>query len=314
MIGKRGRKVLTSAQANAWAEAVKDFNWRDPKQRMAIAETIVFDLKETIDRDDIISLLQVDVREFAPGQTPQWRTRKGIKSFISQPGSYAPRSQMNQRVQTLTTERVHAHPEIEIIQLQSGRYGDVQDIRDEALAELLGRKYGKIWTTAIGSVATSDANYWATAATPNALQKKAALDSGFNYVADQQNSEITAIVGRRNALEWLSDYDAYVAGTNAGIGMGETRRAELDGKPFPDTYRGIPVVYLNQYTDGWNANVIDESEIMILGRDTVKLGVDTPLTFLEEIDVDTATWHLNIFESYGVGVFDASRNARVVLS
>ena len=311
-LGNRRRKTPSPEIVKAYKELMMGFDPNDTAMRKLVAETIVLDLKEEIMRDDVISLLGVDVRDFDLGQTPQWRTRKGIKVFTSQPGAYAPRSQMSQRVQTLTTERHHAHPEMEVTQLQSGRYGDMQDLRDEALAQLRGQKYSKTWTTLVGSISSTDTTqYAAIGATPAAAAVKNSLDSGLDYVDDQQDNQPTAIVGRRNALVRLADYNAY--DTAQGVGLSEDKKRELDNNLLLPTYRGIPVVYLKQYTDGYGINMITENNIMIVGKNTLKLGVDLPLQFLETIDVDNTTWHLNIFESYGAAVFDSAKNWRTYL-
>jgi hypothetical protein len=298
----------------AYADLMKNFDYNNESHRKAVALTIVNDLAENIIKDDLINMLGVDVRTFNPGETLQFRTRKGIKVFTSQPGSYVPRSQMAQRVQTLTTERHAAHPSIEIDQLRSGRYGDIMDLRNEALEQLLGTKYAKIWSTLVGSVPSSggaSGGYLTLATSSTGLAKKAALDSGIDYVADKQGSFATAIVGRRNELLWLADYATYAG---SGVGLSEVQKQHMYENVSIPMYRGIPILYLNQYTDGWGVNMITEDNVMVVGYDTIKLGQDGPLTFLEGIDVDNTTWHINIFESYGVGIFDSTRNARIYFS
>jgi len=310
--GNRRLSAPSLEMVKAYEELMKSFDYNDERQRKAVAQTIVFDLEEQIAQDNLISLLGVDVRTFLPGQTPQWRTRKGIKVFTIEPGSYVPRSQIAQRVQTLTTERHAAHPSIEIDQLRGGRYGDIGDLRNEALEQLLGTKYARIWTTLVGSITSSDTTqYWTVGKTDTALAKKNALDSGIDYVADQQGSHATAIIGRRNALLWLADYAAYAGN---GAGMPESQKEHLYQNISTPQYRGLPILYLNQYKDGWGVNMIQEDEIMVVGYDTIKMGIDGPLTFLEGIDIDNTTWHINIFESYGVGVFDSTRNGRIHLT
>lgn len=312
--GNRRLSAPSPEMAKAYKDLMKDFDYNNEAHRKAVALTIVYDLQENIVKDDLINLLGVDIRTFMPGETPQWRTRKGIKVFTSQPGSYVPRSQMAQRVQTLTTERHAAHPSIEVDQLRAGRYGDIMDLRNDALEQLLGFKYAKVWTTLVGSKVSGDnaaGGYFTLAESSAALAKKNALDSGIDYVADQQGSYATAIVGRRNSLLWLADHAAYAGN---GAGLSDTQKEHLYGNISVPMYRGLPILYLNQYTDGWGVNMIEDKNIMIVGADTIKLGVDGPLAFLEAIDVDNTTWHINIFESYGVGIFDAKRNARILFS
>lgn len=312
----KNRKPVSDEMKLAFATKMSSINFKNESERQAVAELILKDLKEEITRDDIMSALGVEVVEFAPGQTPQFITRKGLKAFLHAPGSFAPRSVVTNKVQTLYTERVSINPEIEITQLKSGRYGTVQDLKRDALDELMGRKYATIWTAAIESIPTTNTTQrWTVAATATSAAKKAALESGLDYVADQQGSEVVAIVGRRTALSWLGDYQAYNIGTSVpGNGPSEQRKVMLDNQLYPETYKGIPVIMLNQYKDGYGVNYIQNSEIMILGRNTIKMGVDVPLDFQEGIDRDTLMWNIHMYENYGVGVFFTERNARISLT
>lgn len=299
----RSRKILTSEDALAFAQAMKDVDLiRDAEARRALGETIIKDLRNVIEKDDIIAALRPDTLTFLPGQSVEFNTKKGVKAYVHEPGSYAPRSTVALKKVTLATEMVSVHPEMEIGQLQSGRYGSLQDIKNMALSELLGRKYGYIWTTLIGSIATTDSNYWATPSAATAAQKKTALQSGFDYVIDRQDNDVVAILGRTNALTFLSD---------ASIYSGDKTQENAENTKLVQFYRGVPVITLKQYTDGWGTNVIDESEIIILGTDTLKLGYDRQLDFLDEIEVNTLMWHMHIFESYGLAVVEPTKNARI---
>lgn len=306
---KPQRKILPPEQARAYAEHIQGLDWNDPSTYKAIAETIVFELKEELVQDDLMRILGVDVRTFLPGQTPEWRTTKGLKVFTSQPGAAAPRSQVSNQSIQLTTEEHHIHPEINLVTLRSGRYGDIQDLKNEALEKLQGFRYNKIWGTVVGSVASTDANYWTVANSASSAAKKNALDSGINYAEDVAGSKATVIVGRRNELTWLADYAAYPSNAPS-----EAYLQLMERNIFPPVYRSLPVIYLNQFEDGWGLNMITEDEIFVMGLDTVKMGIDMELTALEDIDTDTATWHMNMWERYGTAVFNPLRNARIKLT
>lgn len=309
----RNQVNISSEDKLAIASEIAKIDFKNDADRKALAEVFTQELREIIERDDIISALGVESVTFEKGQTPQWVTRKGLKAFVHEPGSYAPRSTLTNRVQTLYTERISVNPEIEITQLKSGRYGTINEMKRFALEELMGRKYGIIWSTLIGSVPTTTAapQYLTVASTASSAAKKAAIDSGLDYVADQQGSNVVAIVGRRSTLSFLADYNAYGTQANA---PSENRRVTLDNQLYPETYRGIPVVMLNQYKDGYGVNVITTNEIMIIGRDTVKLGITHPLDSMEGMNADTLMWNIHYWEDYGVGVFNPERNCRIKLT
>lgn len=306
-----GRTNLTPQEAEQFASAMQKINWKSHDEREAFAETIVRELREEIQKDDLISLLQVEVQNFKEGQTIEWVTRKGLKAYVHEPGSYAPRSTITNKVTTMSAEMVSVNTEMELGQLRAGRYGTVQSIRAEALEVLRGRKYSIIWSTLIGSVATSAANYFTISDFATHAAKRAMLDSGCNYVADQQGSSLVAIIGRRTDLEFLSDHTTYSA---APGGPSEAVKSVIDNNIAVPTYRGVPVVYLNQYSDTYGANQITEGSIMILGRETLKLGYERNLDFEQSIDSNTLVWNIHLYEKYGLGVFNALRNAKLKIT
>ena len=303
--------MLTAEDAKKFSEKMRAIDWvNDKKARVAFATTIVDELREDQMMDDIVSTLGVDVRTYQEGQSLEFTTHgRTLKAYVHEPGSFAPRSRIVNKSVTLTAELVSVNTEMEIGELRSGRYGTVEDIRRQALETLQGRKYGIVWSTLIGSVASTDGNYWSVATAASAAAKKAALDSGLEYVLDQQGSTAVAIVGRRNALGFLGDYSAYNT-----YGPSEAKKSELDTRPYPASYKGIPVVYLNQYKDGWAGNIITESNIMIVGSDTIKMGVERGLDFAEDFDSNTLVWNIHFYEKYGVAVFRPTRNAKIVLT
>lgn len=299
------RRVPNLEAAREYEKAVASVDWDDPNERRGIAETIVKEIREDIEMDDMISALGVDVQYFEEGQTVQFRTKAGLKAYVHEPGSYAPRSQLTTYVLTLQTELVSVHPEVEIGQMR--RYGTLEDIRAEAREEMLGHQYATLWNTMYGSIASTDSNYWVAAAGSAANVTKAAVDSGFNYVADQPGSTITAIVGRRGAFGWLQDPVAW----GSTYGPSEKTKEVLDFQPFQAQYRGVPVIMLNQYLDGYGINRIANDNIMILGKDTIKMGVDRPLDVKENINVNNLMWHLHMYMKYGAAVLYPERNARI---
>jgi len=310
------RRVLDSEAARKYELAVASVNFDDPMQRRALAETIVKEVREDIEKDDLISAMGVDTLYFEEGQTVQFQTRYGCKAYVHEPGSYAPRSTITTHTVSIATELVSVHPQLEIGQVR--RYGSFEDIRNMAQEEMLGRQYATIWSTVYGSITSADEgttssgnkNYWTVASTAAANVKKAAVDSGFNFVADVQGSRITAIVGRRSAFGWLQDPVAW----SSTYGPSEDTKKAIDFAPYQAQYRGVPVIMLNQYKDGYGVDRITNGEIMILGSNSIKMGVDRPLGVKEEINVDDLMWHLHMYMKYGVAVLYPERNARIHIS
>ena len=308
------RKRLTMNDQLALAEVVKNEynNLNDENDRKAFAEVVVDTIREDIMQDDLISTLGVVQRTFGLNETMQFKTTRGCKAFIHEPKSPIPRSTFQNRIHRLDAELLGVRPSLELGEIQSGRYGELADIREFAMEALQGKKYQILWNTLVNSIASTDANYWTLAAssTPNA--KINAVDSGLDYVADQQSSSVVAIVGRRNALQFLSKSEAYTPATY--LGVSDRKLQELDYSLYPGSYRSIPVVMLNQYEDGWGVNNITENEIMILGRNTLHMGIQEELGMQQWVDGETLEWNLHLYTRCGFGVFFPDRNARIHLT
>lgn len=311
----RKRLTLNQADQLALAEVVKkDFNNLETAQdQHAFAEIIVDSIKEDIMQDDLLNILGVKSRTFGFNETMQFKTTRGCKAFIHEPGTPIPRSTFMNRVHKLDAELIGVRPTLELGEIQSGRFGELADVKEFAMEALQGKSYNILWNTLINSVATTDSNYWSVGASSTGNAKVNAVDSGLDYVADQQSSNVVAIVGRRNALKFLAKAESYQP-TNY-YGMNSDRRLEeLNYSLYPGTYRGVPVVMLNQYEDGWGINNITENEIMILGSNTLHMGIKEELGMQEWTDGETLLWNMHIYTRRGFGVFFPERNARIQLT
>ena len=297
------KEQITPQDIEAFAAEMQQVNWNDPDERRAIALTILDFVKEDIVREDLEALL-VDVYNFNIGESPQWITRKGLKAYVHEPGSYSPRSTITQKVMTITTEQVSVHPEFELNQLRAGRYGTIADVRQMAVEELLGRKYSIIWATVLGSIASTDTNYATFASGAAAATKKTALDTAINYVEDKTPSGVKAIVGRATVLGWIPDV----------TGWSEQTKYKLENTINLGSYRGIPIVSLHQYTDGYGNKWITDNEILVLGSGSTKLGRNQALEVLDDLNIDDKMWHLRMDEQYGVVVHYPTRNYRLHVS
>jgi hypothetical protein len=298
--------ALSTDDIQRISEEMSKIDWFNPDERRAVAETITKQLRENLGQDDIIAAMGVDVQTFREGQVVEFVTTKGAKAYVHAPGTDAVRSELVNKTVQLRTELVSVAPQIEIGQLQSGRYGGLVEIRRQAEAEFKATRYATIWTTLINSISSSDSNYWSVASTADASSKLAALISGFDYVADQPYSDVVAIVGRRGALSFLSEHSAY--GTS---GPSEEMKTQIDTRKRIETFRGVPVIHLRQHKDVYGTNLIQDNEIIILGEGTIKMGIDRPLNSIEHLDPSSLMWTLHMYEKYGVAVVNPDRNARI---
>lgn len=271
--------------------------------RVAVANKIVKYVSDSIDQYDVGSLMLP--KETIPiGTTAEYVVRGKLKAYWHEPGSYAPRTAMTQKIFTVPTWMISAHPEYEISQLEAGRYGTAQDQIVEAREAILGAINARIFTTVSGSVVSTDINYFTVAGALNAT----ALNRAINYVEDQVGG-VSAIVGRRNLLYPLLDINTTGA-AETGI-LGDPTKELIFKTGKMQAYRGIPLIGLPQWRDGFGKLTIAQDEILVIGNQAGRYVVNQELRSQQEIDVDTLMWHVHLYMKMGVAVFFSKRIAKI---
>ena len=273
------------------------------ESRRAIAVKIVKYISDSVDQEDVAAMLFN--KEYIPlGQTAEFAVPGKLKVYWHEPGSYAPRTQMVQKTFTIPTAMISAHLEYELGQLESGRYGSMQDQIAAAKEALLGAINAKAFNTLVGAVATTDKNY----GTCDSMLTYNALNSALNYVEDQVGGA-TAIVGRRNVLYQMLNWGS-TGSADTGIMSDAQKEAIFKGGKIP-TYRGVPVIGLPQWRDGFGKLTIDQDEIMIVGKDAGHYVVTQELRSQDAIDVDSLYWHIHLYMRVGFSVFFKERLFRL---
>lgn len=276
----------------------------DDEARTAIAKKIVKYISDSIEQRDLASLMLP--KETIPvGTTAEYVVRSGLKAYWHEPGSYAPRTAMTQKVFTVPTWMVSAHPEYEISQLEAGRYGTVQDQVKEARKAILGAINARVFNTISGSISASDSNY----ATCAGGLTRAALDDGINWVEDQVGST-KAIVGRRNLLYKMLDWNIDATYGDIGLYGDETKEKLLKTTKMP-AYRGIPVIGLPQWRDEFGVLTIKQDEVLIIGEDIGRYVVNQELRSKDDINVDTLIWHIHLYMKVGAAVWFPKRAYKI---
>jgi hypothetical protein len=307
--GRGAVRPVSSQEHARLRELLQGVDWFNAEERKVIADVVTTKMVEEIRKEDITPFF-ADIDTFNVGDTPEYTFNKGLKAHVHEPGTYAPRSTFTQRTITIGTELVTVHPEMELSQLQAGRYGTMATMKNMAREELLGHKNSILWTTLINSIPSTapEGNYRSYASTASNAIKKDLLVSGIDYVDDTAPGGIKAIVGRRSVLGFLNELGSENTGTYYSEQM--KQRIEGTGGSLIGDFRGIPLVALHQYTDGYDVNRINADNIMLVANDTTKLAVTEPISTLEDINIDDRMWHWRVSEKYGAAVFWPERNFR----
>jgi hypothetical protein len=306
-------RPVSSQEHARLRELLRQVDWYNADERKVIADVVTRKMVEEIRREDITQFF-ADTDTFNVGDTPEYSFTKGLKAHVHEPGTFAPRSTFIQRTVTIGTELVTVHPEMELSQLQAGRYGTMATMKNMAREELLGHKNAILWTVLINSIPSTapEGNFGQFASTAANTVKKNFLISGIDYVDDVAPGGVRAIVGRRSVMGFINELGAENTGNYYSENM--KNRIEGTGGRLVGEFRGIPLVALHQYTDGYDVNRINANNLMIVANDTTKLAVTEPISTLEDINIDDRTWHWRISEKYGGVVFWPERNYRIAIT
>lgn len=301
--GGKSSSVFDASADAKMTELCRKIDWYNDTHRQAVADVVVEKLEERIITEDMMRYF-ANVKEYKPGETPQFTFQKGMKAYVHERGTYAPRSHFIQRTFTLTSELISVAPEMELSQLETGRYGNVGSITAEAKKELMGRRNATLWNVLIGSIVSGDPNYVSVASTSPADVKGNFLASGLDYIDDI--ARVKAIVGRRSALGFVNQLTGY----------SEAWKEKIDsaGGKLLGSYRGVPIVALHQYTDGYDVNRINADNIMIVAEDTTIFARTERLRSLQDVDSNTRMWNLHLSEAYGAMVIWPEYNWRIAIT
>jgi len=288
----------------ALAEALKDVDWRNPEQRYAVATDIVELIKTDVFDQDLVSMF-ADVRTFKQGEEIKFKTLEGLTAHVIEPGSFAPRSRLIAKETSLPKRLVTVAFPINIAELRSGRYGSILDARQKAEEQLLGMRNALVWNTMFGSItsATTDSNYATIASGDLAATKQAALDAALEHCDEFTQNGPAAIIGRFSALSWIEDLTSF----------SDTTKDVIMRDGFLGEYRGVPIIRMKSFRNSRFQELINSSNILIIGRDTTKFGIVDPGLEVEEQYHGTTTrdWEIALWEEYGVAVVNSMRNYRI---
>jgi len=283
------------------------FDSNDPAKRAALAAKITRKLQNELDQRDLSGMF-FD-KEFIPlGTQVEWTLDSPMRVYWHEEGSYAPRTAIYQKVFTMTTNMLSAHPEYELNHLRAGRYGTIAYQAQKARDAMLGAINAMVWNTLIGSISSTDVNY----ANDSGGLTKASLDAAITWCSDQPGGGPRAIVARRPHLDKILDYGTASTPGDTGVFDDATKRQVLTTGQMGN-YRGVPLIALPQWVDANGQNTIAANEVMIVGGGSGKFVTQTNLQSLDEIEVDDLMWHMHIWTRVGAAVFFPLRNYRINL-
>ena len=96
----------------------------------------------------------------------------------------------------------------------------------------------------------------------------------------------------------------------------ETWKEMRDRDGFLGAYKSIPIIYLQQYLDGYGQVRIDNENFFIVSEGTGKLGMkfDIEKYTMEAMDVDTYDWNMHAAEMWGAAFVHSEWNYRVYIT
>lgn len=267
--------------------------------RKAVAQKIVQYVSNEVEQRDLSGLI-LDVVNVSLGQTYEWVYRGKLQAYWHEPGSYAPRTAMTQKVFTIPTKMISANPEYEIGQLKAGRYGTMQDQIAAARDAIVGQINAMVFNTIVGSITSSKNNYAAVALTAanatNVANFKTALDRAVRWVKDRPGGA-RAIVARATTIDFIGDF----SNSNNNV-WSPSMVEDYMKRGIVSSYKGVPIIPLQQYIDKYDKPTIPENEVLVVGYNLGKVVIEEELQQMSDIDVNTLIWNVHMWKRIGAGL------------
>lgn len=282
------KQVLAEACAAEFKDA-----WKTPEGREALAQKITKYIRLDVEQQDLSGLL-LDKEYLTLGQKPEYTLLSKLKAYWHEPGSYAPRTGMTQKVFHVPTGMISCHPEYELGTLKVGRYGTIADQIAAATEEILGQLNALTFNLILNAIGVGGGNFAALATN---IVTQAALDAAINWVEDQQGGA-RAIVGRRSILNPISTFSYNSPGIYSDRQLDEIMRTGV-----VSIYRGLPVIGLPQYHDGHGMQTIPSNTILVVGKNMGKFVVEEDVQQMQDTDINDLMWHMHVWTRVGAAVF-----------
>lgn len=220
-------------------------------------------------------------KEITFADVPVIRTKAGLKAYVTVPGSDTPRSVQTASDTLVEPERLSAFTDVTRAELGSGRVDTLNELSDELLNQIVGQKTYKMWTTMKAGASVTTENYVFTANTTwgyNTLSTyqdrlNKAIEIVYNYAGD-----VAAIIGLPAPIMAITNFTT--------VAYSEVYKAKRDSTIMLPTYRGIPLVMIQQFRADDGTNDYEGTALMDTDRVLVVSGTAGKALLQGGIDID----------------------------
>jgi hypothetical protein len=127
------------------------------------------------------------------------------------------------------------------------------------------------------------------------------VDRALNVVDDLPHGGMIGIIGRRKLLNAFARFTGY----------SQEYLAIRDKTILMETYKGVPLIPIKQYSDGYDVNRITATELFILTKGCVKCGFKKRGESADALDINTNTWNIVYRENYGLALINPEHCFRI---
>ena len=291
-----------NALNNEAADLIHDPNWvREIGQQMSdevwygFNHANISELITNVERKGLAELAEIETEV------------RGLTAFHIARGGYIEESTIHAEKAYVPKDQIGIHFVEQVDRLETGFVPTAQKLIAQAPVRIDAEIQRRVIRTLQAAVPSSSAYYTATA---NLTYNQVA--DGIDAVKDVVESDVQepiAIVGRspminklRNTITNSNVFNAFLPITNERL---------LNGRTI-DTFQGIPIVELRNFTDENGVSYFPANELWIVGKSagkTVFYGTPRTTSWVEN---EAEYWHWQTRLNYGVSIYRPSHVRRIV--
>ena len=261
-----------------------------------LAQLITEDLEDELKAYDLRPMFFGPVKKRDLNETVEYRKKGKFRAYQITHGGYVPKSRIFTDSVTVQPTIFAVRPACDLLQLETGKIGSVQELRDGARDAMLV-EYNRFLYATLDTAIPKGADNCLTVTT---AVDKATLDKALAMVAKHGKP---TIVGTYASLTPIMDFD----------GLTDATKEQIEKTGTLGMYRGANLVMLEEFNDADGEPVIDDNQIFIVCQKAGHIDDFGELRNREIIDNEHDELSIKIQTMWGLTVMDAHKMARIII-
>lgn len=262
-----------------------------------LAQLITEDLEEEMRAYDIRPLFFGPVKNRDLNEKVEYKRKGKFRAYQISHGGYVPKSRIFQNTVTVEPDLFAVRPACDLLQLETGKIGSVQELRDGARDALLTEYNRQVYAVLDAAIPSGAPNTY----TINTAVDKATIDAAILHVSQYGP---VSVIGTHASLSPILDF----------TGLTDATKEQIERTGSLGSYRGANLVKLEEFVDADDVKVIRDDRIFVVAQKAGHIDDFGELRNREIVDAEHDEFSIKIQTMWGLTVLHADKMAKIVIN